>query len=45
MDGDFGSRTLEAVKLFQKEAGLKADGIAGTKTLKALYKSSAPKCD
>lgn len=45
VDGDFGSRTKEAVKLFQQTAGLKADGVAGVKTLKALYKSSAPECE
>ena len=44
-DGAFGSRTEEAVKLFQKKAGLKADGIAGEKTLKALFAKSAAKCD
>ena len=44
VDGDFGSRTQEAVKLFQKQAGLKVDGIAGVQTLKALDKSSAPEC-
>ncbi len=44
-DGDFGDRTEEAVKLFQKEVGLKQDGLAGVNTLKALYKTSAPKCD
>ena len=45
MDGDFGSRTVDAVKLFQTKAKLKVDGIAGTKTLKALFKKDAPKCD
>ena len=45
MDGDFGSRTKEAVKLFQKAVGLKQDGVAGVKTLKALDKSSAPECE
>ena len=45
VDGDFGSRTKEAVKLFQETSGLKADGVAGVKTLKALYKSSAPECE
>ncbi|MBO7519251.1 MAG: spore cortex-lytic enzyme [Clostridia bacterium] len=36
VDGIFGSRTLSAVKKFQKDAGLSVDGIAGPKTLKAL---------
>lgn len=44
VDSDFGSRTEDAVKLFQKTAKLKQDGIAGVNTLKALYKSNAPKC-
>ena len=43
-DGDFGPRTEEAVKLFQQTAGLKVDGIAGYKTLKALNDKDAPKC-
>ena len=44
VDGEFGSRTKDAVKLFQKAAGLKQDGVAGTATLKALAKKSAPQC-
>ena len=44
VDGEFGSRTKDAVKLFQKAAGLKQDGVAGTATLKALAKKSAPEC-
>lgn len=36
VDGIFGSRTLAAVKSFQRDAGLAVDGIAGPKTLKAL---------
>lgn len=36
VDGIFGSKTLSAVKSFQRDAGLTADGIAGPKTLKAL---------
>lgn len=44
VDGEFGSRTKDAVKLFQKAAGLKQDGVAGTATLKAMAKKSAPEC-
>ena len=44
-DGDYGARTAEAVKLFQKKAGLKVDGIAGTRTQSALFKKNAPRCD
>ncbi len=35
-DGIYGGKTVAALKKFQKAAGLKADGIAGTKTLQAL---------
>ena len=36
VDGIYGSKTVEAVKYFQRKNGLTADGIAGTKTLNAL---------
>lgn len=36
VDNDFGPATELAVVLFQKKAGLKADGIVGAKTWKAL---------
>lgn len=35
-DGDAGSRTIAAVKAFQKKYALKADGVAGDKTQAAL---------
>ena len=35
-DGDFGPRTLAALKALQHNAGLTADGIAGAKTLAVL---------
>ncbi len=35
-DGHFGARTEEALKAFQRDHGLKDDGIAGAKTLDAL---------
>lgn len=42
IDGIYGSQTLAAVKYFQRKNGLAVDGIAGTKTLRAMgiYTSS-----
>ena len=40
-DGQFGSGTERAVKLFQEANGLTADGIAGKGTLSILYGGSA----
>jgi len=40
-DGSYGSQTVEAVKAFQKNNALTADGVAGSKTLKLLYGGSA----
>lgn len=39
-DGQFGSGTERAVKLFQEANGLTADGIAGSGTLSILYGNS-----
>ncbi len=36
VDGIYGSETTEAVRYFQRENGLKVDGIVGPQTLKAL---------
>ena len=36
VDGIYGSKTLEAVKSFQRKNGLTVDGIAGQKTLAAM---------
>ena len=41
IDGDFGSMTEEAFKLFQKQAGLTVDGIAGADA-DYLYSDEAP---
>ena len=36
IDGIYGSKTVKAVKYFQRKNGLTQDGIAGTSTLKAM---------
>ncbi len=36
VDGKFGSKTESAVRLFQKEHGLRVDGLAGTQTISEL---------
>ncbi|MCQ2453557.1 MAG: peptidoglycan-binding protein [Clostridia bacterium] len=41
VDGAFGSGTKAAVKLFQQQNGLEADGMAGQKTLALLYSDAA----
>ncbi|MCI6375797.1 MAG: peptidoglycan-binding protein, partial [Clostridiales bacterium] len=41
--GNFGSKTETAVKRFQEENGLTADGVAGTKTLNAIAAAVAKK--
>ena len=43
IDGDYGSITQSAVKLYQKVAGLEETGDADSKTLSSLFSSSAPK--
>ena len=41
VDGDFGKATEEAVKRFQRDAGLTSDGVIGPKTWEALDKQEA----
>ena len=41
VDGDFGAGTVNAVKAFQRQNGLTADGVAGSGTLSRLFSSSA----
>ena len=36
LDGQYGAKTADAVRYFQKTNGLKADGVCGPKTLAAL---------
>lgn len=36
IDGDFGPKTETAVKAFQKQSGIGADGIVGAKTVEAI---------
>jgi len=38
VDGDFGEKTVAAIKRFQKAHGLKADGLVGDETLAVLKK-------
>lgn len=42
-DGDYGAETIAAVKEFQKDHGLTADGVTGPKTWAALKKAEEPK--
>ncbi|MBR4081524.1 MAG: peptidoglycan-binding protein [Clostridia bacterium] len=42
IDGKYGSGTISAVKAFQTRAGLTADGVCGTNTIKKLFASNAP---
>ena len=42
VDGDYGSNTASAVRLFQAAAGLSATGVADSTTLRALYSNNAP---
>ena len=41
-DGDYGNNTMEAVKAFQRAAGLTVDGIATAEVQNALYALDAP---
>ena len=40
-DGDYGAKTVEAVRDFQKANNLTADGTAGAETLKKIYGGNA----
>lgn len=41
VDGDYGSGTVSAVKTFQRQNNLTADGVAGSGTIAKLFSSSA----
>lgn len=41
IDGDYGTKTVNAVRAFQKKAKIKVDGICGPKTWEALAKAVA----
>ncbi len=41
-DGDFGSLTTEAVKRFQQDRGMEADGLVGAETYRALLGREIP---
>ena len=43
IDGDYGEKTVSAVKRFQKKRGMSADGVAGSATLRVLFGVSAKK--
>lgn len=44
VDGDFGKKTEQAVKQFQKSRKLTVDGIVGPKTWSALLADYNPGC-
>lgn len=43
IDGDYGSNTAAAVRLFQSAANISATGTADNATIRALYSADAPK--
>lgn len=43
IDGVYGDLTYEAVKKYQYQKGLHADGMAGSKTLSSLRKNTQKK--
>ncbi len=42
VDGDYGGGTQEAVRLFQSQNGLQADGVCGSATMAAVFADNAP---
>lgn len=45
IDGDFGEMTRSALKAFQRDKGLKVDGVAGPMTRAALMSATPPQTD
>lgn len=45
IDGIYGKKTVSAVKAYQRKNGLKADGVAGPKTLGKLYEKGEAETD
>lgn len=43
LDGKFGNQTLKSVKSFQKQSGLKVDGLVGKDTYAAMFRKPAEK--
>ena len=41
VDGDYGAKTVTAVKRFQKNRGMKQDGVAGSSTIRVLFGTSS----
>ncbi len=43
IDGDYGAQTTEAVMRFQKNRGMKQDGVAGSATIRVLFSGTQTK--
>jgi peptidoglycan hydrolase-like protein with peptidoglycan-binding domain len=41
VDGDYGDKTIAAVKRFQKNRGMNQDGVAGSSTIRVLFGTSS----
>ncbi len=41
IDGDYGAKTEDAVKKFQKNRGMKQDGVAGASTLRVMFSGTS----
>lgn len=43
IDGDYGAKTTAAIKRFQKNRGMNADGVAGSGTIRVLFGGTSSK--